>query len=200
MNRLFTAALAALAMTVNLFSATPASAKDGRVWNPTPADAQIALNEGKVVCYGDKKKKMLSDCMIFNPFKETIVSSTNIRAIAGLQKNQHLASVNAANANGSWKTDEAGNPVTYVSNIAEQQNSASLITQGLAQVPAAFFNGGLAAGINAAFPACGSNCGGGGGSVAYAISGADANAIVQQVTTTNGGGGCPTGTCPATKP
>lgn len=180
--------------------ATPVSARDRKVWNPSVADAKLALKAGNVVCYGDEKKKMLTDCMIYNPLKGMIVGSTGARAIAGLQKNQHIASTALVGADLNMLTNEDGTPLSYSANVATQENGATLLTQGAFAVLGATMNGAAAGGISAIF---GPNCRGGncGGAQILNINEASAGAVANaNLAAALGGNGCATGICPASKP
>lgn len=195
MKKFFSAAMAVLVMAAGLFS-SPAVARDNsRVWNLDPESAQVALSEGKRVCYGDEQKKKQSDCMVWNRFTNMLLVSSVIR-VDGIGKNAGVAMGFATDGVGQPIRDASGAPKMLFAHVSESSNGPAIVTQGLANIPAAMLNGVGAAAINAAFPACSGNCGGG-GSVSYAISGSEANSFLQAALQ---GGGCTTGTCGSTTP
>lgn len=190
MNKFFSAALAALVMMVGLVS-SPAVARDtSRVWNLPTAEAKAQLEVGMRTCFGDAKKNKQSLCSVYDPVNRLMATSLLTRE-NGVVKNLTGIIISPTDENGNVLRESNGRPIVLAGHVAEQTGGKAILAQGLANIPAAMLNGVGAAAINAAFPACGKNCGGG-GSVAYAISGSEANAFLEAALQ---GGGCATGTC-----
>jgi hypothetical protein len=85
-----------------------------------------------------------------------------------------------------------------LADVAKTQNGNATLGQAAASAIPALTNGMGASAIQSFFGPCanGGCGGGGGGSVAYAISGSEATALLEASL----GGGCGTGTCPTTAP
>ncbi len=196
MKKFFSAAIAALVMVVGLVSSPAVARDDSRVWNLPTEEAKANLEAGMRTCFGDKKKNKQSLCSVYDPVNRLMATSLLARE-NGVIKNLTGILLSPTDENGNVLRDAAGRPIVLAAHVAEQTGGKAILAQGLANIPAAMLNGVGAAAINAAFPACSGNCGGGGGSVAYAISGSEANSFLQAALQ---GGGCATGTCGSTTP
>jgi hypothetical protein len=160
--------------------------KADRVWNPEdPAGVMLAGDE---VCIGSKKQH---SCMLLvQPLQEINIQS--VSRPEGLNQNIVTNRIVAADETGYFRRGEAGQLLAVVMDIRSTANSAAVWNQGLSQVPAALMNGVGASVVQSLIgPCAGGQCqGGGGGSVAYAISGSEATALLEASL-----GGCLTGAC-----
>ena len=203
--RFVLAAVAAFAMLFGLVTNTTSAAfakdngKGRTVWMSGGSGEEILtrLQTGETVCVGNKKP--LGTCMSLNGYLGEVTIQTISRP-PGLNKNVTIITIAAVSPTGTIVRNDAGVILARFQVGSEQQNAAAIWTTAIANILPAAMNGIGAAGIQAAFPACGRGGCGGGGSVAYAISGSEANAVLQGAF----GGGCSTGTCatpaPAPKP
>lgn len=188
----FLVAVAAIAMQPTLALADEGR-KSQRVWNPK--DPASVLLAGDEVCTGSKQQHT---CAILVPLTQEI----NLQSVSrpeGFNQNIVTNRIVAADETGLFRRgEEAGQFMAVVMDIRSSANAASVWNQGLSQVPAAFTNGMGASALQTFFGPCanGQCQGGGGSSVAYAISNSEAMALVEASL-----GGCGTGTtCPNTAP
>ena len=196
------ASAATAMLIVSPMVATPAVARDNSAWNMPSADAQQKLVAGVSTCFGDQKKKMHTVCSVYDSVNRLMATLVTMRG-PGVIKNLSTIIISPTDEAGNVLRDEAGRPIVLAAHVAEQTGGKAILAQGLAAVPGAVFNGFGAAALNAAFPACGSNCGGGPQVVnlVSAVSGSNASAAANVAAALGGGGGsCPSGTCPAPKP
>ena len=192
------ASAATAMLMVSPLVATPAFARDNSAWNAPTADAQASLIAGMSTCFGDQKKKMHTVCSVYDSVNRLMATLVTMRG-PGVIKNLSTIIISPTDENGNVLRDESGRPIVLAAHVAEQTGGKAILAQGLATLPSAIFNGVAAAGINAAFPACGSNCGQGPGviNLVSAVSGSNSNAAANVQAALGGGGTCPTGNCPA---
>ncbi len=195
--------LAVLAAFSLLFGAMPADARERgkpaeKVWMSGATRAEIvdAFLGGTIPCIGADKP--LGTCFLYNPVTDELRMMETTRP-PGSQKNQVTTTIvqmgRSLDGTVMVMRNEQGVLLARLQITSEQQNAAAIWNAGLANVPAAIANG-MGAGLICTIAGCNNN--GGGGSVAYAISGSEANALAELVST----GGCGSAPCgaPASTP
>ena len=196
--------LAAFAAVSMAFS--PAFAKEnGRgkeVWMSGSSAEEITaeLQRGNIVCVGAKKP--LGTCMSLNTYFQEVTVQTISRP-PGANKNVVVVTIASVGSDGGVVRNEGGVIVARFQVASENANWQATMQQMVGNILPAALNGVGAAGVQAAFPACGGNrCGGQGViNVVTANSGsvAQSNAALNAVLS---GSGCGTGACtpPPTPP
>jgi hypothetical protein len=185
MKKLFFGA-AVLALSIS----SPVLADEGDAgevhWNPAAESVSAILLRGDTVCDGSQ---WVYSCYGFMGVTGELLIQYVARQRRGVGVNYTTVRLVAATPDGIVVRDEAGDVVTNLSQTAATENGRARIYN----VFSSLLNGMGAAAVQGAFCTL-NDCGGGGaGSVSYAISGAEASAVLEGIF--QGGNGCATGTC-----
>lgn len=185
--------------SISLTPAAYAKGKKGeRIWmdaGSSQEDIMAVINAGNEACVGAGK---LYTCYTKDTLANQLLGQ-QVSRVDGLGKNVGITSIIALAPDGTILRDEHGAAVVTFRTASEQQNAAAVWNTGLANIPAAAFNGVGAAAVQAAFPACrgGSGCGGSTGVTTIVNAGAVSNSALSAAIS-GGSGSC--STCGVTPP
>ena len=176
-------------------SAAYAKGKKGqRIWMPAASREEIVATflRGDEPCVGSMRNHT---CYNYDPVMQTL----NIQHVSrpeGWTKNVVVNTVVILDGNSVVVRDEAGKPLLVFQSASESTNATSTWGSALANILPAAFNGVGAAGVQAAFPACGRGSGcGGGPQVVNLVNTSAAAGASSSLNAVLSGGGCATGTC-----
>lgn len=189
MRKILIAAFAAIMLGLGVSAPTPAQAQETSSFEESQAVSKAIDQVSNCM---EKSKQTL--CVVREPNSGLRFVSAGLRPKKGAQMNAHVVTVLAENpVTGEIIRNEQGIPFVLSIQTLGNPNWKATLQAGVGQ----FIGNGIPQILspiasNLTSPCKNGNCGGGGGSVAYAISGSEANAFLEAALE---GGGCATGTC-----